>query len=276
MFERLVSLQFCASIAGVFLLIGLGLSGSAAEAEEPVRSSAEILRCGETTCTVFRVYPAKQQLQIFVRDETGQRFRNAAAIKVWATKNDQKLRFATNIGIFDRSINPLGLLVQNHVELQPLNRSNGTGNFFLQPNGVFYVADGKAGILATRSYPPTSHIGTSKISLATQSGPLLLEEGRINPLFTLGSRNQLLRSGVGVSKPRPQETEAIFVISNGPINFYDFANFFKEKVGCESALYLDGVISRFYLSDINRQEDDGDFSGLFAVLEPVVTKHSKQ
>lgn len=43
----LVSLQFCASIAGVFLLIGLALSGSAAEAEEPVRSSAEILRCGE-------------------------------------------------------------------------------------------------------------------------------------------------------------------------------------------------------------------------------------
>jgi uncharacterized protein YigE (DUF2233 family) len=37
----------------------------------------------------------------------------------------------------------------------------------------------------------------------------------------------------------------LFAISKGPVNFYDFALFFKNN-GCKNALYPDGAISQMY------------------------------
>ena len=74
-----------------------------------------------------------------------------------------------------------------------------------------------------RSWKPKKLAGEqnwgSSCSWATQSGPMLLINGAINPEFQENSANLKIRSGVGIIDDR----NVVFVISNEPINFYDFA-----------------------------------------------------
>ena len=62
-----------------------------------------------------------------------------------------------------------------------------------------------------------------------------------------------MRSGIGVS-----DDSVIFAISEQPVNFYEFATFFRDVLNCSSALYLDGVISRMYLPDLGKTDTNGD------------------
>jgi uncharacterized protein YigE (DUF2233 family) len=130
----------------------------------------------------------------------------------------------------------------------------------LQPNGVFYLTTGRrAGICATGEFR-----GKEGVAYATQSGPLLLVSGQINPLFTPGSANVVVRNGVGL---RP-DGRVVFAMSRGPVNFYDFAAFFKSR-GCYEALYLDGFVSRLYLPAQGWRQLDGDFGVIIgAVARP--------
>ena len=144
-----------------------------------------------------------------------------------------------------------------------------------EPNGVFFVDGGegdprgrdanageRAHILESHEYA-AAHV---RPRLATQSGPLLVRGGALHPRFTAGSPNTLLRSGVGVRSP----TEIFLVVSRGAINFHDFATFFRDRLACPDALYLDGTISRLYAPPLGRTADglfgDGHFVGLLAVL----------
>jgi uncharacterized protein YigE (DUF2233 family) len=149
------------------------------------------------------------------------------------------LDFAMNGGIFMENGTPLGLYIENGKELVPLNRkTSGYGNFYLQPNGVFYLTGQKAGIVETSRY-----IETNDITYATQSGPLLVMDGSINGLFSKNSQSLYIRNGVGLI----DDQTVIFVISNEPVSLYDLASFFKDKVKCNYALYLDGAISGMYI-----------------------------
>jgi uncharacterized protein YigE (DUF2233 family) len=58
--------------------------------------------------------------------------------------------------------------------------------------------------------------------------------------------------------------DVIFAMSKKKCNFYDFAYFFK-KLGCQSALYLDGFISRTYAPEEEWIQTDGDFGVIVAV-----------
>jgi uncharacterized protein YigE (DUF2233 family) len=71
---------------------------------------------------------------------------------------------------------------------------------------------------------------------ATQSGPMLVIDGAIHPAFIVNSTDRKPRNGVGVSSP----TQVHFVITQGWVNFYDFARFFRDGLGCNNALFLDG------------------------------------
>jgi uncharacterized protein YigE (DUF2233 family) len=83
-------------------------------------------------------------------------------------------RAITNAGIFEPDQTPTGLLVEDGKERVPLNRQKGNGNFYLMPNGVFFVTASGAAILSTDSY--ASRQG-SPVLQASQSGPLLLANG---------------------------------------------------------------------------------------------------
>jgi uncharacterized protein YigE (DUF2233 family) len=129
---------------------------------------------------------------------------------------------------------------------------DGPGNFGLLPNGVFcstLAGDSGPGfqILESRAFdaaPPACW-------MATQSGPMLVIDGKLHPRFLKGSDSEKYRNGVGVSEDGSQAT---FVISNDPVNFHSFARFFRDELKISQALFLDGSISRLYAPELDRSD----------------------
>lgn len=155
--------------------------------------------------------------------------------------------FITNGGIFKVNREPLGLYVEKGKTLFPLNLKKGAGNFFMQPNAVFYInTHKKAGIVESSAFAQVK----DTLDYALQSGPMLVSKGVINSNFGINSTNKYIRSGVGVI----DETHLVFIISNQPVNFYDFATLFRDKYTCQNALYLDGAISEMYASKLRRYQ----------------------
>ena len=144
----------------------------------------------------------------------------------------------TNGGIYTRDYKALGLYVEAGRTLVPLNRNDGYGNFYLKPNGVFVVSGDSAYIIDAAAYDAAAPAP----DYALQSGPLLVLRGSIHPAFRPGSTNCRLRSGIGVDA----DGRVHLAISNGAVNFYDFARLFKQVLRCDNALYLDGTISAFH------------------------------
>lgn len=204
----------------------------------------------------YRVHPQRQLLQLFYQDNHGQRFSSIKHLRNWLAQCHQTLLFATNGGMYSLGGVPKGLFIQSQKTIIPLDTAGGTGNFYLKPNGVFYLTTSRrAGICATEKFR-----ASSRIAYATQSGPLLLLAGQLNPAFTQGSPNVVVRNGVGLLP----NGEVVFAISREKVNFYDFAAYFKS-LGCREALYLDGFVSRMYLSTQQWQQTDGDFGVIIGV-----------
>jgi uncharacterized protein YigE (DUF2233 family) len=163
-----------------------------------------------------------------------------------------------NGGMYMEDNAPLGLFIENKKVIRKLNTSKGTGNFYLQPNGVFYITtDNKPVICKT-----TDFINDGNIQYATQSGPMLITDGQINSLFIAKSNNLNIRNGVGILP----DNKILFAMSKEVINFYDFASYFKN-MGCKSALYLDGFVSRTYLPEQNWIQTDGNFGVIIGITK---------
>jgi uncharacterized protein YigE (DUF2233 family) len=153
------------------------------------------------------------------------------------------LIFAMNAGMYDQNLRPIGLYVENGSEVKRLNRRNGGGNFGLKPNGVFYITGDKAGVMETEAFAKSG----IKPDFATQSGPMLVINNRIHPRLSPTGTSFKIRNGVGVM----DDHTAMFVISNDPVQFYEFASVFKDQLGCRNALFLDGSISSLYSSEVS-------------------------
>jgi uncharacterized protein YigE (DUF2233 family) len=123
---------------------------------------------------------------------------------------------------------------------------------------VFFVSDSGPQIVETTEYPALAH----GVRLATQSGPLLLRNGAVNPALDPASTSRLVRNGVGISKDT-----IVFVISEQPINFYEFAVFFRDELQCQDALYLDGVVSSLYSVDLKRNDAGADLGPIVGVVK---------
>lgn len=150
-----------------------------------------------------------------------------------------------NGGIFEPSLRPSGYYMARGKVERPLNLKAGKGNFFLKPNGVFFVkesGDGvSAGVVVSEEISGWSGEEQASLSYAVQSGPLLLRKGKTHPAFNQGSKNELRRNGVGVDA----EGRVVFVITEDKtvVNLWTFADCFRQ-LGCQDALFLDGVISQ--------------------------------
>lgn len=161
---------------------------------------------------------------------------------------------ATNAGIFAPNYRAVGLHIEAGETFVPLEAADGAGNFYLKPNGVFWIDADGAHVAPTSEYAPS---GT--VALATQSGPLLLDEGERHPAFRDASPNRLLRSGVGVDGRTVH-----LAISQGFVRFAELAALFTE-LGCKDALYLDGTISA--LDQGLGPPPQGRFAGFLVVRE---------
>lgn len=205
----------------------------------------------------FVVDPSDPSLQFLFRDERGRRLGSLDRIRRFLAGKNRELVFATNGGMFNPSHEPNGLFVSEGVTIQPLNLQSGKGNFYLKPNGVFLIGGGQAHIMPSEDYPNYS----GPVRFATQSGPLLLHQGQIHPGFSPKSQHRFVRNGVGLLKNH----QLVFLISRQPVNFYQFAEVFRDYYGCEEALFLDGGISKMYLPELERHDLEGDFAVVIAL-----------
>lgn len=241
----------------------------------PASAQTETMEHAGTTYHVYRVEPGTEKIELFLSENAGipntfpkleDRLRNQG----------RRLKFAMNSGIFEGNFRSTGLHIAEGKTTTKLNlddfvkRSEGelTPNFFLKPNGVFFIRpDGSAAIVESHRY---ATLGESPI-LATQSGPLLVQEGKIHPILTPDSTSKRYRNGVGVTK----DGAILFACSVldrklGMSNLYRFAEFFRDKLGCPNTLYLDGDISYLYIRDVTGPiEETNWFAGILAITEPL-------
>ena len=182
--------------------------------------------------SVVHIDPQKAKVHLLGRNPKHRNFRNAfeaAQKKLW---NPVVLM---NAGMFHESGQPVGLHIEEGTQWIPLNTHKKYGNFYLVPNGVFGITqEGRPFIVETSKYTELKE----PVQIATQSGPLMLEKGRIHPKFRPESNNFHIRNAVGVTK----EGTVVFVISQNRVRFYDFALLMKEELHCIDALYLDGFV----------------------------------
>jgi uncharacterized protein YigE (DUF2233 family) len=209
--------------------------------------------------TVCSVNVRKERLRLFHHDESGQPFKRFDRLAPWIESRGQKLVFAMNAGMYRSDFSTVGLFISDGQQMAPLNTTKGHGNFYLKPNGVFTVTKDGARILESAAYAELRE----QVVLATQSGPLLVLGGNLHPAFTANSKSRLLRSGVGVPSP----AIALFVISESPVNFYELAVLFRDKLHCPDALFLDGTICSLYAPELKRSDFRAELGPIFGVIE---------
>ena len=125
-----------------------------------------------------------------------------------------RLLFATNAGMFDSNLKPVGLYVEQGRELVHANTKSGRGNFHMKPNGIFYISADRAAVAETQAFLKQR----PQADLATQSGPMLVIDGRLHPRFDRRSTSLKMRNGVGVRA----DGKVIFVISQEAVSFDSF------------------------------------------------------
>ena len=80
-----------------------------------------------------------------------------------------------------------------------------------------------------------------------------MSKGELHPRFIEGHHSKYVRNGVGIDRTGVDRTDrVIFAISDAPMNFYDFATLFRDRLRCPDALYLDGNISAMYAPELHR------------------------
>ena len=214
----------------------------------PVTAScAEVLElsASDVDFAVCQIDLRKDALAMYWKSPTGQVYGSLDMLDASLRKEGKKVICGTNGGIFDKKQKPLGLYIEHGAQMHPLNlRRQAYGNFYLQPNGVFVVYRGRAEVVTTDVYLEKPDAEKRLIAFANQSGPILLQDGQLNPLFSRSSTNTTLRNAVCVRSP----VSVLLVTARNPITFYDFAHVLKDRFACQSALYLDGTLSTFFPS----------------------------
>jgi uncharacterized protein YigE (DUF2233 family) len=203
---------------------------------------------------------AHHELRLMARDAKGHWLRSFARLANALGADGQRLRFAMNAGMYEEDGTPVGLYVENGTVLRPLNMRNAQGNFYMKPNGVFSLENGIARVEPAQIYAIRSFVST----FATQSGPMLVIDGKLHPQITADGPSRNIRNGVGV---RDGGETALFVMSEGPVSFGKLARFFRDGLKCPDALYLDGAVSSLWLPSQRIRLRGADIGPMVVVLD---------
>jgi uncharacterized protein YigE (DUF2233 family) len=188
----------------------------------------------------------KDALQMFWRDDKGVAYGNFQRLQQWLRPQAEELICATNGGIYQEDLRPLGLYVENGRVLHRLNTRKGAyGNFYFEPNGVFIIEDRRARIVDTDRFQAESASSARSVRFATQSGPILVQNGEINPRFTPASTNRLIRNAVCIVSSQ----KVILAMSDTVVSFYEFSRFLRDTLKCTDALHMDSSVSQFLPHD---------------------------
>jgi uncharacterized protein YigE (DUF2233 family) len=243
-------------LAGIFLssVFWLGSADAAEQTCADIQDHAGLY-------TACRFDPEQVDIRLHLADPEGRIYGAFDPLRrqLWAER--RVLLFAMNAGMYHDDRSPVGLYVDYGHVVKPAVTGGGWGNFHLLPNGVFLMKDGHAEVLETLAYQ-TSGVTPD---FATQSGPMLVIDGKLHPRFLADSDSLKIRNGVGVDG----EGRVHMVISKVPVRFYDFATFFRDQLGCRNALYLDGSISSAFIADQKRDDRLFPMGPMLSVSMPI-------
>jgi len=239
-----MSLRF---FAGILMRIGWAIVGCAVLYATALRAETAPCRIDAfegKSFTVCEFDLRNYQLKLLWKNKNGEAYGSLANVP--RAESGRALVFATNGGMYRPDLSPVGLYVENGLELVRADTKSAGGNFYLKPNGIFFVRGDRAGILETSRYsrerPPAD--------FATQSGPMLVIGGHLHPKFIAARISAKIRNGVGIAGA----DKAVFAISNEPVTFMEFAKLFRDHLHCTDALYLDGSISSIYAPSVRRTD----------------------
>lgn len=207
-------------------------------------SDGEIVACTERKFEGARFtvcpYDARtQDFRLMLDASDGWPLRHLPALAHDLGEAKSRVRFAMNAGMYDRAGQPLGLYIEDGLQRRDINFNGGSGNFFLHPAGVF--SQGKGGELRVETIDAYRKRGGLP-RFATQSGPMLLIDGKLHPKIQPNGTSRHYRNGVGVVDAQT----AWFVISETRVSLGMFARFFRDELHCTDALYLDGAVSSLW------------------------------
>lgn len=204
-----------------------------------VASACNTVTYEEVKLTHCIANPARHRIAMALGPEGGAPYRGLANLAAGRPADAAPVAFAMNGGMFDGEGKPIGYYVEGGERLKELNRNEGSGNFHMQPNGVFFGTGSKWQVRTSDDF--YANVG-DRPEFGTQSGPMLLIEGKLHPEITDDGPSRTRRNGVGVDR----QGRAHFVISEGPVSFGKLARFFRDVAGTPNALYLDGGVSSLW------------------------------
>ena len=234
--------------------LGFGASASALAACAPRNFD-------DAKFTVCAFNPRRDDIRLFWSGTDGRPYGSLAALAAALKAKGERLMFAMNAGMFKEDQSPVGLYVENRLVLHEVDTRSGATNFHLKPNGVFWVGDGVAGVTETSRYvvhPPAARY-------ATQSGPMLVVDGKIHPKIRPTGASEKIRNGVGAC----DGGAVVFAIADEPVNFDTFARLFRDGLDCQNALFLDGSVSSLYAPELNRDDELTPIGPIAGVVRPL-------
>jgi uncharacterized protein YigE (DUF2233 family) len=239
-------------------LPGLALPG--AMAGEPAQKGCAPVSHDENAYTVCRFDVTQHRVELFWSADDKTPYGSFSALEAALQEDGKQLAFAMNAGMYSDTLAPIGLYVEDGKELKKANTRKGPGNFHLMPNGVFYIAGNRAGVLETKRYLKQAPAAR----LASQSGPMLVIDGKLHPNFRKESTSRKRRNGVGV---KDGGRTVVFAISDGVVTFYEFARLFRDKFETPNALFFDGTVSSLHAPGLNRSDWGRPMGPIVGVVE---------
>ncbi|WP_298913794.1 phosphodiester glycosidase family protein [uncultured Algimonas sp.] len=229
--------------------IAVGLAACRADATEPVCKRILFEDVAHIVCDVAR----DARISLHLRGEDGETLGRFDAV---AAQLDGPALMMMNGGMYHADRAPVGLYIEDGDTVTQLVTQAGPGNFGLLPNGVFWNDGERAHVTETLAFDATD----AEPDFATQSGPMLVIDGALHPRFLPDSDSRKRRNGVGIAGER-----VVFAISDAPVTFYHFGRLFRDALGADNALYLDGSISRIRAPELGRDEGGGMLGPVIAL-----------
>jgi uncharacterized protein YigE (DUF2233 family) len=235
------------ALAAFVLLVGASAALFAAPAAAQSGGPCAPTRFDGTSYVVCSFDARRDDIRLFWKGSDNQVYGGFSRLASALAARGRSLRFAMNAGMFENDLSPVGLYVEDGRQIHHADLREGSSNFHLRPNGVFYVGDGAAGVVETSRFLALG----PKAQFATQSGPMMVIDGRIHPKILPTGASEKIRNGVGVR----DGALVYFALSEEPVTFHAFARLFRDGLNCPNALFLDGSVSSVYAPNMNRKDD---------------------
>lgn len=233
-------------------------SESSSSGTTQVESACRSIIFEDTPLTHCLATPARHRVTMALSPSAdGAPYRSLSALA--RSRSGGGIAFAMNAGMFDDEGKPIGYFVENGDRLHTLNTAEGEGNFHMNPNGVFFGTGDSWEVRTTDDFLANVR---DRPDFGTQSGPMLVIDGKLHPEFSRDGESRLIRNGVGVD----ERGRAHFVISNAPISFGKLARFYRDELNVPNALYFDGNVSALW-NPATERLDSGAPIGPIVVIE---------